>query len=141
MKYSKQLIMVSIFIYLVSINADLSINFYYIPINDVVTNQNNNCAQINSSYGVYGNCTCKISQNHQLCSYSFNPINILPYISFRKPAFIVKDMIIYGYYVNNGINNFKLLMDSNHHALNIPIVNYYYKSDHKTIVIDITDLD
>jgi hypothetical protein len=159
--YSKQLITVLIFVYMAIVNcnygnskklsmdADLQINFYYIPLPDgqaklgdhIVSNYNNNCVHMVNSYGAYGNCTCKISKNNQSCSYTFNSANIMPYISFRKPYQILGDTIKYDYYINSGINNFKISTDPNHCMYNIPIVNYYYIPDSDLTTVQITNLD
>ena len=159
--YSKQLTVVLIFLYLAivncnygsrevpSMNADSQINFYYIPLPDgqakladhIVSNYNNNCVHMVNSYGAYGNCTCKISKNNQSCSYTFNSVNILPYISFQKPYHILKDTIKYDYYINSGINNFKIPTDPNHCMYDIPIVNYYYIPDSDLTIVQITNLD
>jgi hypothetical protein len=159
--YSKRLIVVLIFLYMALVNCnydnskklsmdgDSQINFYYIPLlgdqaklgDDIVINYNNNCVHMVNSDGAYGNCTCKISKNNQSCSYTFNSVNILPYISFKKPYQILGDQIKYDYYINSGINNFKISTDPNHCMYKIPIVNYYYIPDSELTIVQITNLD
>ena len=88
-----------------NLNNSLNVFFtYFLPLyKNVSLPRNSNCKLLNNSTHNLIVCTCA-----QVCQYRFNTKDILPYISFNKPRFIVREMIQYAYFINNGENNFKI---------------------------------
>lgn len=76
----------------------------------------------------YCDCTVK-----ELCGWTFNSKRdgILE-VTFNKPRFSSEDIIIYGYLINYGLNNFKI----NYHDCNsntcYPLISYLTDPDFST---------
>jgi len=98
-----------------------------LPKNCTFSNKTRNCEYIV--------CVCK--QNIiGACSYRFKQEDIWEHITFNKPYFIVRDIVRYGYYINQGINNFKINPQSCSTETCSPIVTYMIW-DHLTFIIEI----
>jgi hypothetical protein len=77
------------------------VHFYPINKNDTILPID--CILNNTVPNAYIVCTCQ----HTSCQWSFNNNDVAPILTFNKPYFH-KDAILHGYYINPGINIFKI---------------------------------
>ena len=62
-----------------------------------------NCSYSNRTSHNYIVCQCK-----DVCNYVFKKTEIFKLISFNKPRFYAEEVDKYAFYINEGINNFKI---------------------------------
>jgi hypothetical protein len=112
---------------------------YFIPIDfNLDVTIPNNCSIIKNNTYPYIACSCNCDIDRKPCVYKFLSENTLGYISFNKPRGSVGEMIEYGYYINNGVNNFKINPKQCNNNTCYPIISYLVIDESKTYIVEIT---
>lgn len=111
----------------VLVNSSLSTKIYFYPIWNNITAPYN-CTTFADKTNIYILCYC----NKEACSYLFQEEDILPFITFIGPKFTAYDIAVNAFYINSGINNFRM-------NKGIPTVTYHFINKSLLYIVEIVN--
>lgn|SRR5690606_28881661 len=86
---------------------------------------------MNKTQGIFTVCICK---SDMYCGWEFNDYDIYGYITFNRPRFLAAERYRYNYYVNTGVNDFKLNSHCSIQSCDRLTVSYLYEPDSPILI-------
>lgn len=111
--------------------ANANVVLYFLPFGDIITSPKGCSIIVNNKTNFIERVCDKV------CSYSFSAKDIFGYISFNLPRSHLKEVIQYGYYINEGINNFKIFEQECPKETCHPIVSYLIDKNLSMCIVEI----